>query len=84
MVRLLLRMTCIDIDPFTDDIYGASTIPAQKTLNTLENGKSMDKRVVTHLSLCDSLPGYGSINDMTFALSKFGVSPRGTEEYKQR
>jgi hypothetical protein len=30
---------------------------------------------VIHLSLCDSLPAYGPITDLTFALAKNGVSP---------
>lgn len=39
------------------------------------NGVSVPyrKRTVVHLSLCDSIPGYGPISDMTFSLTKNGV-----------
>lgn len=37
-------------------------------------GATIRTRSVIHLSLCDSLPAYGPIADMTFSLAKSGVS----------
>ncbi|EIN09100.1 hypothetical protein PUNSTDRAFT_67240 [Punctularia strigosozonata HHB-11173 SS5] len=58
-----------------DDIYGVSMkTDAQSLSNGHANGThlSVKKRSVTHLSLSDSLPGYGSISDMSFSLAKNG------------
>ncbi|THH20311.1 hypothetical protein EW146_g1016 [Bondarzewia mesenterica] len=66
----------MDVDD-DDDIYGSSQINPQPIVN----GTSSDavsiakKRNVIHLSLCDSLPGYGPISDMTFSLARNGDRP---------
>lgn len=47
---------------------------AKATANgTVAGVHSSRTRSVIHLSLCDSLPAYGPIADMTFSLSKLGV-----------
>jgi cleavage and polyadenylation specificity factor subunit 1 len=59
------------------DIYGVSVKPdAPSTVNGHVNGTghAVKKRSVVHLSLSDSLPGYGPIADMSFALARNGVS----------
>lgn len=48
----------------------------------------MRTRSVIHLSLCDSIPAYGPVADMTFSLSKVGVrtknvSPLATYVYSR-
>jgi len=55
------------------DIYGPSKV-VQPSINGLANGKpSRRTRTVIQLSLCDSLPAYGPIADMTFSLARNGV-----------
>ncbi|KAF9818061.1 hypothetical protein IEO21_03022 [Rhodonia placenta] len=58
-----------------DDLYGGSTVPEQTHVNGAQaNGTTIasKKRRVIHLSLCDFLPAYGPIADMTFTLTKNG------------
>jgi cleavage and polyadenylation specificity factor subunit 1 len=54
------------------DIYGTSSPDPLPSASTVPSAKT---RTVIHLSLCDSLPAYGPISDLTFALAKNGVSP---------
>jgi hypothetical protein len=54
------------------DIYGTSS---PDPLPSASAAPSVKTRTVTHISLCDSLPAYGPISDLTFALAKNGVSP---------
>jgi cleavage and polyadenylation specificity factor subunit 1 len=58
-------LTLIDIE-----LYGDSKASAIVT-NT---AAVPSKRSTIRLSLADSIPGYGSISDMTFAIAKNGVS----------
>ncbi|KAG9311848.1 CPSF A subunit region-domain-containing protein [Chiua virens] len=64
----------MDIDDFEDDdLYGESKSVTQMAANGVAPGaRSSRTRSVVHLSLCDSLPAYGPIADMTFSLSKLG------------
>ncbi|TCD71004.1 mRNA cleavage and polyadenylation factor subunit [Steccherinum ochraceum] len=57
-----------------DDIYGPSNPEDKVANNGSTNGgiSSLRKRTVVHLSLSDSIPAYGSINDFTFSLTKLG------------
>ena len=58
------------------DLYGDSSGPSGPTTGGTVNGKSgpaKKTRSVIHLSVCDSLPAYGPIADMTFSLAKNGV-----------
>lgn len=65
---------------FATDIYGSSLQdPQPTTLGGLnETASTVKKRTVIHLSLCDSLPGYGPISDMAFSLAKNGVNMLST------
>jgi hypothetical protein len=55
------------------DIYGPSKV-VEPSKNSLVNGKpSKRTRTVIQLSLCDSLPAYGPIADMTFSLARNSV-----------
>ncbi|KAF8555471.1 hypothetical protein OG21DRAFT_1496241 [Imleria badia] len=64
----------MDIDDFDDDdLYGESKPVTQTAANgTAPGAHPFRTRTVIHLSLCDSLPAYGPIADMTFSLSKLG------------
>ncbi|KAI9568018.1 CPSF A subunit region-domain-containing protein [Boletus coccyginus] len=64
----------MDIDDFDDDdLYGESKHVTKATANGTVAGVHPSRtRSVIHLSLCDSLPAYGPIADMTFSLSKLG------------
>lgn len=58
------------------ELYGTPTAVEQAHANgNAANGvaATTKKRTVVHLSLCDAIPGYGPIADMTFALAKNGV-----------
>ena len=58
------------------ELYGTSTTVEQPHANgAAANGvvAATKKRTVVHLSLCDAIPAYGPIADMTFALAKNGV-----------
>ncbi|KAL4078098.1 CPSF A subunit region-domain-containing protein [Scleroderma yunnanense] len=62
----------MDIDD-DDDLYGESKTVMQTASNgTVTGGAVSRTRSVIHISLCDSLPAYGSISDMTFSLAKIG------------
>ena len=67
--------TALILTPFPVDIYGDSKVPVNAPANGVLNGKgpTKHKRAVVHLSLCDSLPAYGPIADITFSLAKNGV-----------
>lgn len=55
------------------DIYGPSKV-VEPSNKGLVNGKpSKQTRTVIQLSLCDSLPAYGPIADVTFSLARNGV-----------
>ena len=56
------------------DLYGSSRLE-EEAANGGTTGSSalVRKRFVVHLSLCDALPAYGPISDMTFALTRNGV-----------
>lgn len=55
------------------DIYGDVI---RDTAQQLINGHAaaVEMRSVIHLSLCDAIPAHGTIADMTFALTRNGVS----------
>ena len=56
------------------DLYGTSKTddhPANGI--AIGAGTSLKTRTVVHLSLCDSIPAYGAISDMTFSLARVGV-----------
>jgi len=77
--------TALILTPFPVDIYGDSKVPVNAPANGVLNGKgpTKHKRAVVHLSLCDSLPAYGPIADITFSLAKNGV--RGfTSSYSKK
>lgn len=59
---------------FFADIYGDLGEPSHVNGSANGAGPTKNKRTVVHLSLCDSLPAYGPIADMTFSLAKNGVS----------
>ncbi|KZT07933.1 uncharacterized protein LAESUDRAFT_724410 [Laetiporus sulphureus 93-53] len=64
----------MDLDD-DDDLYGTSNAIEEPRVNgNLTNGNAapLKKRTVIHLSLCDSIPGYGPISDMTFSVAKNG------------
>ncbi|KAG1848301.1 CPSF A subunit region-domain-containing protein [Suillus subalutaceus] len=62
----------MDLDD-DDDLYGDSQTAAQATVGATSGTSAATKtRSVIHLSLCDSLPAYGPIADMTFSLAKNG------------
>ncbi|KAG6916934.1 hypothetical protein DXG01_004621 [Tephrocybe rancida] len=62
-------------DDDDDDIYGDSKATEPVT-NGHANGKAAKKtRTVIKLSLCDALPSYGPIADMTFSLARNGERP---------
>lgn len=70
-----MRLDITSLTPdHAKDLYGESK-PATKTAaNGIAPGAHpLRTRSVIHLSLCDSLPAYGPIADMTFSLSKLGV-----------
>ncbi|KAH8992719.1 CPSF A subunit region-domain-containing protein [Lactarius akahatsu] len=58
----------MDLDD-DDDIYGTSSPDPLPSTSAAPSAKT---RTVIHLSLCDSLPAYGPISDLTFALAKNG------------
>ncbi|KAI0302807.1 CPSF A subunit region-domain-containing protein [Multifurca ochricompacta] len=58
----------MDLDD-DDDIYGTSNPDPLPSTSTAPSAKT---RTVIHLSICDSLPAYGPISDLTFALAKNG------------
>ncbi|KAI0264066.1 CPSF A subunit region-domain-containing protein [Russula aff. rugulosa BPL654] len=58
----------MDLDD-DDDIYGTSSPDPLPSASAAPSAKT---RTVIHLSLCDSLPAYGPITDLTFALAKNG------------
>ncbi|KAG8216364.1 CPSF A subunit region-domain-containing protein [Butyriboletus roseoflavus] len=64
----------MDIDDFDDDdLYGESKPVTKTAANGATPGAyPLRTRSVIHISLCDSLPAYGPIADMTFSLSKLG------------
>ncbi|KAH0834713.1 CPSF A subunit region-domain-containing protein [Lanmaoa asiatica] len=66
--------TAMDIDDFDDDdLYGESKPATKMAANSNAPGAHRSQtRSVIHLSLCDSLPAYGPIADMSFSLSKLG------------
>ncbi|KAH8116054.1 cleavage factor protein [Phellopilus nigrolimitatus] len=66
----------IDIDD-EDDIYADVIKETQTVPSHLSNGhlSNVETRTIIHLSLCDSLFAYGSINDMAFALTRNGDRP---------
>ncbi|KZT66632.1 hypothetical protein DAEQUDRAFT_714689 [Daedalea quercina L-15889] len=58
-----------------EELYGTSTAVEQPHVSgATVNGMAAasKKRTVVHLSLCDSIPAYGPIADITFALTKNG------------
>ncbi|GLB39375.1 putative CPSF A subunit region [Lyophyllum shimeji] len=58
-----------------DDIYGVSKAK-EPAVNGHTHGKGVKKtRTVINLSLCDSLPAYGPIADMTFSLARNADRP---------
>lgn len=68
-----MNPAALSISRSSSDIYGVSKA-SEPTTNGLANGKSAKKtRVVIKLSLCDFLPAYGPIADMTFSLARNGV-----------
>jgi cleavage and polyadenylation specificity factor subunit 1 len=69
-VRMINQQQLIFVDT---DIYGPSKV-AEPSTNGLVSGKpSRRTRAIIRLLLCDSLPGYGPIADMTFSLARNGV-----------
>ncbi|KAI0259707.1 CPSF A subunit region-domain-containing protein [Gloeopeniophorella convolvens] len=58
----------MDLDD-DDDIYGTSSPDPMPSASAAPSVKT---RTVIHLSLCDSLPAYGPISDLAFALAKNG------------
>ncbi|KAH9830080.1 CPSF A subunit region-domain-containing protein [Rhodofomes roseus] len=64
----------MDLDE-DEELYGTSTAVEHPHVNgNAVNGvaAATKKRTVVHLSLCDAIPAYGPIADMTFALAKNG------------
>ncbi|KAF9235610.1 CPSF A subunit region-domain-containing protein [Melanogaster broomeanus] len=60
-------------DDDDDDLYGDSKPMARAAPNgAVPGAPALRTRSVTYLSLCDSLPAYGPIADMTFSLAKIG------------
>ncbi|KAF8837869.1 hypothetical protein BDN67DRAFT_972360 [Paxillus ammoniavirescens] len=60
-------------DDDDDDLYGESKPVTNPTSNGIVPGAPAPRtRSVMYLSLCDSLPAYGPIADMTFSLAKLG------------
>lgn len=58
----------------TTDLYGTSKTDDHPLNGTAVGaGASQKTRTVVHLSLCDSIPAYGTISDMTFSLARVGV-----------
>ena len=57
------------------DLYGPSHKQIVEPSASGANGAAalLRKRTVVHLSLCDSIPAYGPISDMTFSLTRVGV-----------
>lgn len=63
------------MDEDDEDIYGPSKV-VEPSNKGLVNGKpSKQTRTVIQLSLCDSLPAYGPIADVTFSLARNGDRP---------
>lgn len=56
-----------------DDIYADVINESRSNPHINGHAPSVETRTVVHLTLCDSLPAYGPINDMVFALVKNGV-----------
>lgn len=72
-MRRRLDITSLTPDPLKD-LYGESKAMTKTAANGVAPGGHPSRtRSVIHLSLCDSLPAYGPIADMTFSLSKLGV-----------
>ncbi|KAH7882293.1 CPSF A subunit region-domain-containing protein [Phlebopus sp. FC_14] len=62
----------IDADD-DDDLYGESKLGTHAAANgTAARASTSRTRSVIHISLCDSIPAYGPIADMTFSLAKLG------------
>ncbi|CAL1708463.1 unnamed protein product [Somion occarium] len=63
----------MDLD-YDDDIYGPIRLDTKPTANGTANGlvSTRKTRSVVHLSLCDSIPAYGPICDITFAVTRNG------------
>ncbi|KAH7925063.1 hypothetical protein BV22DRAFT_1119797 [Leucogyrophana mollusca] len=59
----------MDIDDDDDDLYGDSNHTSKP--DAPQSGTRT--RSVLHLSLCDALPAYGPIADMTFSIAKNGL-----------
>ncbi|TFY75914.1 hypothetical protein EWM64_g8097, partial [Hericium alpestre] len=57
-----------------EDIYGSSKPEPTPAANGVVES-TVKKRSVIHLSLCDALPAWGSISDMTFSLARNGDRP---------
>jgi len=65
----------MDMDDDDEDIYGPSKV-VEPSKSKLVNGMPPKRmRTVIQLSLCDSLPAYGPIADMTFSLARNGDRP---------
>ncbi|GJE96309.1 CPSF A subunit region-domain-containing protein [Phanerochaete sordida] len=66
----------MDLDD-DDDLYGPSSNQPDDLSKGAANGTgaSTKTRTVVHLSLCDSLPAYGPISDITFSLTRVGDRP---------
>ncbi|TFY69793.1 hypothetical protein EVG20_g3009 [Dentipellis fragilis] len=65
----------MDLDD-DDDIYGSSKPTPQPNANGVNGVTStVKKRTVIHLSLCDALPAWGPISDLTFSLARNGDRP---------
>ncbi|KAI0731786.1 CPSF A subunit region-domain-containing protein [Fomitopsis betulina] len=72
---VVTAMDSMDLDDDDEELYGTSTTVEQPRGNgTAANGvvATTKTRMVMHLSLCDAIPAYGPIADMTFALAKNG------------
>ncbi|KAG6812354.1 hypothetical protein H0H92_003254 [Tricholoma furcatifolium] len=67
----------MDVDYDDDeDLYGPSAKSNEAAHSVHANGKTTKKTcTVIKLSLCDSLPAYGPITDMTFSLARNGDRP---------
>ncbi|KAH9943547.1 CPSF A subunit region-domain-containing protein [Amylocystis lapponica] len=65
-----------------DDLYGTSAVTEQPSMNGTMNGIGTvsNKRTVVQLSLCDSIPAYGPIADMTFHWPRMGYIDRYVPE----
>ncbi|KAI0088958.1 CPSF A subunit region-domain-containing protein [Irpex rosettiformis] len=66
----------MDFDDDDDDLYGTSNSNEEPTKG-VTNGvnASVKTRTVIHLSISDSIPGYGAISDMAFSVARNGDRP---------